>query len=67
MNIVYGHRGWVARGGGFMAHKTGFTARTLGTKIVQAGFQPVRVRRVEREYALWAVGYKPSLSDADAG
>ena len=64
VDIVYGHRASVARGNLFMAHKTGFTAKTLGTKMVQAGFRPVRVRRSESDYALWAVGYRPSMPDA---
>ena len=69
IDIVYGHCGFIGQGHVFMAHKTGFTVRTLGTKLVQAGFRPVRVKRSQREYALWAVGYKPSVAagDADAG
>ena len=41
IDIVYGHCGFIARGDVFMAHKTGFTVQTLGTKMVQAGFRPV--------------------------
>lgn len=63
IDIVYGHTGWLARGAAFMAHRTGFTARTLATKMVRAGFRPVRVRRSEREFALWALGYRPAAPD----
>ncbi|MCY4123080.1 MAG: methyltransferase domain-containing protein [Acidobacteria bacterium] len=59
LDIVYGYQPAVATGNLFMAHKTGFTAKTLGTKMAQAGFRDVRVRRVPSEYALWAVGYRP--------
>ena len=62
VDIVYGHRASIARGNRFMAHRTGFTARTLGARLVRAGFTRVRVKRSESEYALWAVGYKPTES-----
>lgn len=57
VDIVYGHRASISRGNRFMAHKTGFTAKTLGEKMVRAGFDPVRVKRSGLN--LWAIGYKP--------
>ena len=57
IDVVYGHRASIGRGNHFMAHKTGFTARTLGAKLVRAGFRPVRLRR--KGFDLWAVGRKP--------
>ena len=59
LDIVYGYQPAVATGNVFMAHKSGFTAKTLGTKMVRAGFRDVRVRRAPKEYALWAIGYRP--------
>ena len=58
IDVVYGHRASIGRGNRFMAHRTGFTAKTLGAKLVRAGFRPVRVRR--KGFDLWAVGYKPA-------
>ena len=57
LDIVYGHRASIARGHHFMAHKTGFTAKTLGEKMVRAGFDPVRVKHSGLN--LWAIGSKP--------
>ena len=56
VDIVYGYRPSVARGNVFMAHRTGFTADTLRTKLEAAGFQTVKVER--DNLALWAIGYK---------
>ena len=58
IDVVYGHRPSIGRGNRFMAHRTGFTASTLGAKLARAGFRPVRVKR--RDFNLWAVGYKPA-------
>lgn len=43
--IVYGHTGSIAAGNHFMAHKTGFTARSMGMKLLEAGFCNVNVIR----------------------
>ena len=56
IDVVYGYRPAVARGNLFMAHRTGFTADTLRTKLEAAGFQGLKVER--DNLALWAVGYK---------
>ena len=61
LDILYGHRGSLARGKLFMAHRTGFTAQTLAGALVQAGFADIRVqRRGEPYFDLWAVGYRRS-------
>ena len=57
IDVLYGYGPAIARGNLFMAHKTGFTARSLGRKLTQAGFADVRVRR--SRFDLWAVGFKP--------
>jgi rhodanese-related sulfurtransferase len=41
-----------------MAHKTGFTARTLAQLLADAGFAGVTLHR--DGFALWARGYKPA-------
>lgn len=58
VDILYGHRPSLARGNLFMAHKTGFTANTLGKAIVRNGFAQVKVQRDKAHYNLWAIGYK---------
>ncbi len=59
IDMIYGHRASIARGNTFMAHKTGFTARTLGLVLRKAGFVRVRVRQ-GKSFDLWAVAHKPS-------
>jgi SAM-dependent methyltransferase len=52
LDTLYGHRPSLARGNLFMAHHTGFTAKTLGNALVRAGFGRVRVKR--SGFDLWA-------------
>jgi SAM-dependent methyltransferase len=60
LDILYGHRGAMAQGNGFMAHHTGFTARSLETALLAAGFPTVRVVR-DGHFALWAAAYLPGV------
>ena len=57
LDIMYGHIKSLAKGQHYMAHKTGFTAETLGRRLVLAGFSTVTVAR-DSEMNLWATGYK---------
>ena len=59
LDILYGHRPQIAMGNVFMAHRTGFTARTLAQVLANAGFDRVKVER-GNSFDLWAVGYKPA-------
>jgi SAM-dependent methyltransferase len=56
LDMLYGHGAAIAAGNAFMAHRTGFTARTLETALVAARFDAVRVVRDEH-FALWATAY----------
>lgn len=58
IDILYGHRPSLERGNLFMAHKTGFTAKTLGQAMVRNGFAQVKVKRNKTDYNLWAIGKK---------
>lgn len=53
LDMLYGHGAAIAAGNAFMAHRSGFTARTLEAALVAARFDSVRVVRDE-SYALWA-------------
>lgn len=53
LDMLYGHGAAIAAGNHFMAHRTGFTARTLEAALVAARFDSVRVVR-DDSYALWA-------------
>jgi SAM-dependent methyltransferase len=58
LDMIYGHSPSLARGNRHMAHKTGFTARTLAQLLADAGFSGVALRR--EGFALWARAYKPA-------
>ncbi len=57
IDMLYGHRRYVADGNVFMAHRTGFTARTLGDVLARVGFARAEVKRGEA-FDLWAVAHK---------
>jgi len=59
LDMMYGHRPSLARGNLFMAHRTGFSQRTLGQHLIAAGFARVTVQRDIPNFALWAVAYQP--------
>lgn len=59
LDIVYGHGREISRGFHFMAHRTGYTARSLDRRLREAGFDDVRVRRERAELALWAEAVRP--------
>lgn len=60
LDMVYGHGKEISRGFEEMAHRTGYTARTLERRLCDAGFADVRVRRERGDLALWADARRPS-------
>jgi len=58
IDMIYGHRPSLAEGKHYMAHRTGFTARTLREHLEAAGFTDVQVEQV-RSYDLSAKAVKP--------
>ncbi|MBY0240298.1 MAG: class I SAM-dependent methyltransferase [Burkholderiaceae bacterium] len=61
LDILFGHQRSLQQGNPFMAHKTGFTANTLGQALIDAGFDEVRVHEGER-WDLWALACMPQTS-----
>lgn len=59
LDVVYGFGSAIAAGNEYMAHRTGFTAKTLADKLREAGFVGVDVTRQEVALLL-AVAYKRS-------
>jgi len=57
LDMVFGHRDSVRAGNDFMAHRTGFSARTLSQKLRDAGFEDINVR--SKDLALLAEARKP--------
>jgi predicted SAM-dependent methyltransferase len=58
LDMIFGHTASLARGNQFMAHRTGFTARSLHKLLSEAGFVEVASRQ-GASFDLWATGYKP--------
>lgn len=56
LDILYGLRSAIKEGQESMAHRTGFTAKTLRKKMENAGFSPVEI--THDGLNLWATGYK---------
>lgn len=61
LDVIFGHQSAIRAGNHFMAHRTGFTATTLGNTLAEAGFDEVRVHEGTR-WDLWAVATMPETS-----
>ena len=61
LDMIFGHTASLARGNRFMAHRTGFTARSLHQLLIEAGFVEVTLRQGS-SFDLWATGYKAGLN-----
>jgi predicted SAM-dependent methyltransferase len=57
IDMIYGFRAAISRGNHFMAHRTGFTQKTLVRALANAGFKQVRLQRGEN-FDLWAMALK---------
>ncbi|MCH4891871.1 MULTISPECIES: class I SAM-dependent methyltransferase [unclassified Sphingomonas] len=57
LDIFYGHSDAIARGQTYMAHKTGFTAKTL-TEAAKVHFPSLGVRRRPKAFDLWLIATK---------
>lgn len=60
LDILYGHGTALAAGHHYMAHKCGFTLKTLTTALHSAGFAASAGKRRTRELDLWAVANQGS-------
>ncbi len=57
LDMIFGHTPSLAQGHSHMAHKTGFTRRSLEKLLAESGFVQVRVQR-GGAFDLWATAYK---------
>lgn len=69
LDILYGHcdtlvKGLLEHGHHFMAHKSGFTLKTLTMALQVAGFQAVAGKRRARGFDLWVVATKTPMDEA---
>jgi ubiquinone/menaquinone biosynthesis C-methylase UbiE len=63
IDIIYGHRGFIAQGHTFMAHKTGFTYKTLSEVVFESGFKMIYGNRFH--YDLWMIAFKKEMQEND--
>lgn len=63
LDILYGLRTDMARGNLFMAHRSGYTEKTLRAALEGAGFQSVASITRPQHFVLWAVASKSKQSN----
>jgi SAM-dependent methyltransferase len=61
LDMIFGHTASLAVGNRFMAHRTGFTARSLYKLLIESGFVEVSLRQGS-SFDLWATAHKPERS-----
>ena len=64
LDILYGHGAALAAGHLYMAHKTGFTLKTLTQALHAAGFATSAGKRRARGLDLWVVASKGAMEEA---
>ncbi len=64
IDILYGHRGYLAAGNEYMAHKCGFTLPVLQGCFIEAGFANTAGGRRPDAFDLWLVVFKQTLGEA---
>ena len=57
LDVLYGFRPSLSRGQLYMAHKTGFTGKTLANAMARSGFPTVACVTVEQRYEVWGLGF----------
>ena len=65
IDVLYGHRDFVAGGKTYMAHKTGFTYATLNDALFKAGFKFNLGAARPSCYDLWFVSFKQRMSNEE--
>jgi len=64
-DIIYGHASSLAAGQLYMAHRSGFTLKSLADALVAAGFAKITAMRRRTHLDLWAVAAAGPISDAE--
>lgn len=64
LDIIYGHSAALAAGQHYMAHKCGFTLKTLTMALQKANFQVIAGKRRARGLDLWVVASKGRIDEA---
>ena len=65
IDVLYGFRPAMAKGNLYMAHHTGYTAKSIGNVCARAGFASIAVTRRPSKYDLWTVATKIPKAEHD--
>ena len=65
LDILYGHGAALAAGHHYMAHKGGFTEKSLVEALRASGFATVASKRRLAGFDLWAVASKSAMSETE--
>ncbi len=65
IDILYGHRGFIAQGNHYMAHKCGFTYSALSGCFFNAGFKKIHGGSRPKAFDLWLVAFKADVPDEE--
>jgi len=65
LDILHGHGASIEQGNEFMAHKTGFTPKSLNAALFEAGFKSVGILSRETQLDMWAVATKKKIEDKE--
>ena len=63
LDILHGHGASIKQGNEFMAHKTGFTPKSLNAALLGAGFKSVGIMGRDAELDIWAVATKKEIGN----
>jgi SAM-dependent methyltransferase len=65
LDVIYGHAASLKKGQFFMAHKTGFTYRTLQAAFFRSGFRLTLGGRFDHTFDLWILAFKGEKSHSE--
>jgi hypothetical protein len=65
LDILYGHGAALAAGHHYMAHKCGFTLKSLTLALQDAGFQTMAGKRRLHAFSLWMIACKSVVDEAE--
>lgn len=65
LDILYGHGPALAAGHHYMAHKCGFTLKSLTQALQEAGFQSMAGKRRLHAFSLWMIACKSVVDEAE--
>ncbi len=65
LDMIYGHGDSLKRGLKFMAHKTGFTRKSLMSVLIKSGFQSCMGFERPKLYDIWIIAKKNKMEETE--